>query len=78
MVLYFMDSTLQDAALDQAYEDMVSEGMPTSQIEQGMQVAEMLTGPVAMFFWALIFGILFSLIWPLITSGIVQRKHPLD
>jgi hypothetical protein len=77
-ILYKMDDSLVDAALEKAYEDMIDRGMTTSQIDQTMEFTEMMVSPTAMIFWVLLFGIIFGLIWPLITSAIVQRKHPLD
>ncbi|NND95515.1 MAG: DUF4199 domain-containing protein [Flavobacteriales bacterium] len=77
-ILYSADSSLQDAALEKAYSDMMDQGMTTSQIDQAMPMVESMTGPTAMIFWALIIGVIFGLLFPLITSAIVQRKHPLD
>ncbi|NNC83458.1 MAG: DUF4199 domain-containing protein [Flavobacteriales bacterium] len=77
-ILYSADESLTDAALEKAYGDMMDQGMTSSQVDQAMEITEMMVSPTAMIFWVLLFGVIFGMIFPLITSAIVQRKHPLD
>jgi len=77
-VLYTMDPSLKDQALEQTYNDMIERGMSEGQIEQSLEMAEMFMTPSAMLMMVLFMGLLFGVIVSLITSAIVKKDHPLD
>lgn len=78
-IIYSVDDSITDAVLEKSYDEMMaSGGMNATQAEQALEMTEKMITPGMMIIWVLVFGLIFSLIWPLITSAIVQRKHPLD
>jgi ABC-type multidrug transport system fused ATPase/permease subunit len=71
----FSDPEVMDQILEKSYNDMVDNGMNSSQIDQAMEMSASFMTPAAMMAFAAIGGIFFGLILVLITSAIVKKDH---
>ena len=72
----FVDGTFLEMVKDKQLEEMQKRGMSDQQIDQAMKFASMFTSPEAIFGFALIGGIVATIIIGLIVTIFTQKKNP--
>jgi hypothetical protein len=70
----FIDTAFVDAIKEKQIEQMQGRGMSEEQIDQAMQISSMFMTPEAIFGFALVFGIIGTVIIGLIVSIFTQKK----
>ncbi|HEY0743563.1 MAG TPA: DUF4199 domain-containing protein [Chryseosolibacter sp.] len=70
----FVDTAFMDSAKQKQIEQMQERGMSDEQIDQAMQISAMFMTPEAIFGFALVFGIIGTVIIGLIISIFTQKK----
>ena len=74
--LSFIDASQIDIAMEQAYNDMVEQGMEEEQIDQAMQFSTMLMTPGMMAVMGFLGSAFFGFIFSLITSIFTKKQDP--
>ena len=72
----FIDPTLLQAQIQESIYQMEEQGLTDAQIEQAMQVSEMFTSPLAIFFLQIFSSLFFAFLVALVVSAFTKNTDP--